>query len=387
MNRAEQDAEADGFAARLALVGMGLEESVLIDETLVRQIVSADVSIQLQALQNQIQGILQRVRLGLAAVQEPTDTARLAFPELAFELTMATWESVPSKADIRNFRTWILGNGFRELIERVHLHLDWAASFCRALSLQAEHGFASISAVHEKDVDEYWARVHRMGFKPKIDHLQKEYDLTTNLDQAVLSAQKARNCLTHRAGVVSEEFDCQEGPLRMVWIGSMIERYTGESEPKLLEEPGDIGRGGVYAIGSKTRRRAFEAGSVIQLDSREFNDIAVTCYFYCREITKAAVGYGRDRLGLRETVPPLGDDWSRETAMHLYLNVPDDDAKRTSAVVVDWNDGRLRPVGVRDMTRESIESVPSGEARHESTAPDHSDEESSGRNGSQLREE
>ncbi|MCP4678051.1 MAG: hypothetical protein GY854_21565 [Deltaproteobacteria bacterium] len=329
----------------------------MVTENLVKQIVFADLSIQLQVIRDQIQKTLQRVRLGLAAVEKPVGGKRLAFPDLAFELTMAVWENAPSGTDVHDFRTWILGNGFRELIERVQAHLDWAGSFCRALVLQAKHGIETISTEEEynQEVDDYWTKIHKIGLKPKMDHLRKEYHISTDLDQAALSAQEVRNCLTHRGGVVSEELDCRDGALQMVWIGPEIEKFSGEGDPKFLKEPNDIGRGGLYLLGSKPQRKTFEAGSMIEIDNREFNDIAVTCYFFCREVTKAAVRYGRDNLGLRDTVAALGDEWSRETAIHLYLNHPE--GKSTDAVVVNWSDGRLRLVGVRRMTQEPTEAV------------------------------
>jgi hypothetical protein len=90
---------------------------------------------------------------------------------------------------------------------------------------------------------------------------------------------------------------------------------------------------------------------LITFNIREFNDIAVTCYFYCREVTIDAIRYGRENLGMRRLVPAVGDDWQRETGMHLFLNVPERDEKYKDAILVYWKEGRLRLGGVRRTPR------------------------------------
>ena len=91
------------------------------DERVARDAIAFDLTVQLNTVQWEIARLLKRVRLGLAA-QPPELRNPLTFEDLAFELTMARWdEDAPSEAELCDFRTWILTNGFRELIERKFL--------------------------------------------------------------------------------------------------------------------------------------------------------------------------------------------------------------------------------------------------------------------------
>ena len=324
--------------------------------------IALDVSARLNTVSREISELLKRVRIGLAA-ELPEAGRPLSFRDLAFELTMAQWdEEAPSAEELGDFTTWVLANGFRELIERVHVHLDWAGSFCHALERIEEFGLDAIASneagTHIEEVDRYWARSHKMGFRRKMECLRKRYSVATNLDDVLVRFQQVRNCLTHRGGIVSAEMDCADGQLLSLWAGIDIDRFGSAEGPKPIERPEDVGCGGLYMFDGCIRSRGFKPGDRVQIGVRDFNEIAVTTYFYCREVTKAAVEFGHSRSELEGLLPELGEDWAKATAMHLHLRTPRDGSAQREVVVVDWRDRRLRPLGVRRFTEGVTGAVP-----------------------------
>lgn len=326
------------------------------------QAVDFDIDSQLQHTQKKIQRIIDLVRLGLATVKEPTGVTRLAFPGRPFELTMGLWQASTGAALVEEFQAWLLGHGFQELIESVQTQLDWAASFCYSLRLISEKGMPSRPDEirgYVGAVDEYWRKFHKMPLTQKLENMRSNYGVVTDLEEAVISIHRVRNCLTHRGGVVDGEVDCNvPGALAAVWIGAVIERNAGDG-PVSIENQEDLGRGGLYMIGSDVRRKSFEPNARVRLDSRDFNEVAITCYVYCRETTKGSVGFVQRCPGLPLQIAGLSEEWLRQTAMHLYLNLPEGDPGRSQAVVVDWQDRRLRPCGTRSMVQ-SVASEPAG---------------------------
>lgn len=319
---------------------------------LLEEAIVSDIDSQLQHVQRKVQRAIDLVRFGFATARKSASMSRLSFPDRPFEFTMAVRQAEVSDDLVSEFRRWLLGHGFQEVIENVQTHLDWAASFCWSLKLIAEKGLPpSTLEVREysDDVEVWWRKVHAMPLKNKMEKIRKDFGITTDLDESILSIHGVRNCLTHRAGIVDENVDrpIVKGALTAVWVGAVIEKYD-ERGAVPVETLEDLVRSGLYLLGSEARRRSFQPGARVTLDSRDFNEVAITAYIYCREVTKKAVEFAR-RCGLPATVEALTEEWSLQTSIHLYLNVPDGDVRRSEAVVVDWRDGRLRPVGTRKM--------------------------------------
>jgi len=84
---------------------------------------------------------------------------------------------------------------------------------------------------------------HRRGLPYKLRFLSEEHGLSVSreLQEQVLSLNRARNCLVHRAGVVSAQHDANDsGKLRVFWRKSELiasgpagERPVTESNPIL----------------------------------------------------------------------------------------------------------------------------------------------------------
>jgi hypothetical protein len=140
--------------------------------------------------------------------------------------------------------------------------------------------------------------------------------LGTDIEIAVNSINAARNCYVHRRGLVTQGVDAtDEKPLRLCWIGVVVETYGVDGELKSVNEPADLGPGGLYMFGSRARVYA--------------KVMVEGVYQYAEEI---GLHFGEE----------LERIWKQPSEIYLYLNTGPNERSHHQAIPVDWRDGRLR---------------------------------------------
>lgn len=110
------------------------------------------------------------------------------------------------------FRDWIVANGFRELLEGMEV---FSNSYHR-IALNAEIHLGSIG---RRKADKLLKQFEKLGVGGKLKLLERRYGFETGFAHYFDSLTRARNCLTHRQGVVGDK-DCEEASeLRITWLG------------------------------------------------------------------------------------------------------------------------------------------------------------------------
>lgn len=134
-----------------------------------------------------------------------------------------------------DYRAWIVGNGFRELIAVLESVLD----SIHMILAYSEH---SLKRKHGRETKKACAAFERLGLSPKFARLEKRYGIDLDLSGHFETLTLARNCLTHRDGIVTEK-DCNaDGRLRITWLGvdSSIVEGGGREHVLTLDTIGPI---------------------------------------------------------------------------------------------------------------------------------------------------
>jgi hypothetical protein len=104
----------------------------------------------------------------------------------------------------------------------------------------------------------------------------------------VLSLNKARNCLVHRLGIVSEKDVDANGCLALIWhsfelivIDSATKQETRLTEPMIVKSESTL----AARIGP--HRKQFKAGDRISFDRDEHKHTMLTFYVFALELVQS----------------------------------------------------------------------------------------------------
>jgi hypothetical protein len=191
------------------------------------------------------------------------------------------------------FGRWIVGNGLRELVESFSSFLDQIYSVC----LLMDYNTGQIAP--DKAQKMVKAFMHD-GMEGKLERLKSHLGIEIERLDCLASINQARNCLTHRRGIVGPK-DCGEktGKLNVKWMGieTYAELHSGERVPLypmpeagvILEKDGRI----LFQITEHSK--GFLLGSTVDLSPR---DLAEICQFILKstdEVVAATSRFAADR--------------------------------------------------------------------------------------------
>lgn len=175
------------------------------------------------------------------------------------------------------FKTWIEGNGLRELLETFSVFLDRIYEAALLLSISKDKVDLAVVAAKGKSFN-------RRGFPDKLDILRANYAVGPKHADYLLSINQARNCLSHRCGIVGHEDVDKSGKLRVAWLAMDIYAKTpfGERHSLIDIPPGGLPLpdGGTVWIQLVEREKLFDSGTPLRLSTR---DLAEICWFFQNE--------------------------------------------------------------------------------------------------------
>lgn len=171
------------------------------------------------------------------------------------------------------FKVWVEGNGFRELVETFSVFLDNIYQVCAAVE-------ASGKRIEIYDFQKKMKKYGREGFPNKLNILSSNFNVKPQHADYIKSLNKARNCLTHRRGIVGAE-DTDGQYLCVRWLGMNIFIQTPSGEKHPLENIPDGGLylpdGGNVMLQFDERERQFPLGELLKLSTK---DLAEICWFF-----------------------------------------------------------------------------------------------------------
>lgn len=252
--------------------------------------IHVDLRALLGGLQRSLQRTIDLVSLGLIAV-DSAPAGALSLPQAFFQFTPAPNQKRTVETAKEEYKSWALCSGLRDCVEAISAFLEEVRTVCAVYSLK------TMEEVRRADWNARMVneprKFHRFGLPNKLGHLAETYSLDTDLSEELLSINRARNCLVHRGGVVSERDTNDGDSLVIKWrrLEIIVRGDAGErvAEPHALFEAGEemFPREG-------TASRTFHKGDSITFTPQEFSELGYTFFVFGQRLVKKIEDYGRE---------------------------------------------------------------------------------------------
>jgi len=177
----------------------------------------------------------------------------------------------------REFGVWIIGNGLRELVETWDVFLD--RLYIVSLASDEWRAERAGEALRPGQYAKRARAFPKRGTGEKFDLLQTEFGIRLTFEAEIESIKKARNCLTHRLGVVGAKDLNSPGGLAVRWRAPELFGYHedgSEFVPSLDAFPIEFPTGSPVKLRHGERQKIVPRGHRLQLSAAELKEICYT---------------------------------------------------------------------------------------------------------------
>jgi hypothetical protein len=195
------------------------------------------------------------------------------------------------------FEKWVISNGLRELVESFGLFLDKVHTACLFM------------ATHKKqmsgdDAEKFGPAFERKGVEDKLSTLRNRFGVTSDKEKYFNSINQARNCITHRKGIVGHEDLRGEKTFRLIWWGFDIYAETSSGEkhslmPPIPEKGLLLEEGGKLMLHIKDRIIEYKIGDIVNLSPNDLGEICFLVHLSTDDIVRSAQAYAKN-IGIEE---------------------------------------------------------------------------------------
>lgn len=255
-----------------------------------------NLHIDLGGLRNELGRSLQKTIYFVAAGLRSVTALGLECPSLPTRITLDLCPPLKwgDHIGVEQYEEWILCNGFRDAIESIALLLEQTHRVLTLWDSLDIDGGCRITGAVLNEIFAVDPSFHRYGLPDKIDHLRHDHKL--NLDEALCTHLKrinaARNCIVHRAGIVSTRDLTSEADMTITWrrMHFFLQDEDGE-KPIVFGEP--VEKDSDVCMRFEDIAKSFALGSSIKFSVGEFSE---ACWSLC--LFGENLVHQMDQLGL-----------------------------------------------------------------------------------------
>ena len=248
------------------------------------QPISVNITVNLPAALAKFQVGLQRlidlVSAGIAGVQKVEESEYQSSP---FRSSVHLADNrIPFSEIKTEFDAWCLKSGFTDAVDYLSVFLEECRLVVGLHSLGSNTTGAELDRVRFEERKSF----HWLGTRRQIKFLRERYDVSSQLQEHVLSLIGVRNCFVHRHGIVGNEDLNDSDRMTIKWYAfHLILADTVTGRETLADEQSDptenlsnlIPRIGLV-------ERHLSVGDRIQLSPREFFDTMYSFYSFALEL-------------------------------------------------------------------------------------------------------
>jgi hypothetical protein len=214
-------------------------------------------------------------------------TANLAEPALGAQGRFRVNGPVLTADDRRKLHeSWIIAKAFQELLRAIRYSVEEAHIFVTLLT--KKHRLKSSTTLAD-----FLAPIRRkasaLSFPKLLDAVNRELGPKIEFSAAYRSLQMARNCLEHRAGIVSKiETHGQDRFMLHVPRAKIFYLKHGEEielAPGHIVEPENNEAQVQIMMRIATRERSFSLGDRISFTLEQFNEITFACWHLGQQLS------------------------------------------------------------------------------------------------------
>lgn len=223
------------------------------------------------------------------------------------------------RADHRN---WIIGNGLRTLMEGTE-------TFLNALYRIAINAERHLHRMRDAKAKKLIADFDKMGVSGKLAVLKQRYRFDTGFGHYFRSLTQARNCLTHRHGIVGAE-DCKAGgALELSWLGMDAKITEGDGTEHVISletrgpfDSSEFSKKGTAQLTAVMvdRHLRFRKGERVTVPARSLQEICSMISYTCLKLRQLLLNWLLAQGVRINNGKPVLDP---EAALFLSYDVPD----------------------------------------------------------------
>jgi hypothetical protein len=245
--------------------------------------VTVNLEVLLGKLQISLQRLIDFVAIGLAGARR-VEKSDYEEPKEFASLQVAAENRLPFATARDEFITWCLKNSFTDAVDLVSSFLEESRMVGALYSL----GGRCSGADWKRAMNSEKKQFHELGFPAKIKFLREKYAISSNFENHVLSLNRARNCLVHRLGVVSEKDVDATGYLTLTWHSvNLLLIDNSTREETRLTKPTRVESESTLAARIGPHRRQLKVGDRILFDQDEHKHTMLTFYTFALQIVQA----------------------------------------------------------------------------------------------------
>lgn len=208
-------------------------------------------------------------------------------------------ESTLEEAKVE-FGVWIVSNGLRELIDTFDVFLG--RTYDAALTVESWNAAQTGRQTNQASPDERSRQFSWFGTAKRLAALDDQFGISTGFSADVVSIRKARNCLTHRLGMVGREDVNQAGELVVQWHTAELYGVNPDGTdfvPSLEQLPIRFPVGSPVKVRHALREKRFSLGERLVLSAGELKHI---CYMFRLAIDEARGSFVQyaQRMGVQQ---------------------------------------------------------------------------------------
>jgi hypothetical protein len=192
------------------------------------------------------------------------------------------------------YERWIIANGFREIIEIFSIFLEEIHTACLTLAWNT-------GKYTSAECDKMRENFRTAGLPNKFMVLEQRFYTISNDKHHILSINKARNCLTHRNGIVGKNDIDDSGELKITWVDIEILIVPKGKSPissTNIRKGGILTpEGGHIESHNVTRELVFKKGDYLKFTPRQISEICLFVNSAAIQICNSSVEYSR-RIGI-----------------------------------------------------------------------------------------
>lgn len=244
--------------------------------------------------------------LGINAAQDDRfreyELARIA----GIELVPPNVESKTIDHFKAEFQLWIIESGFRELLERFALFLDSINH--HSLLLATNH-----NRIFPEDAEDLHRKFEYAGVAGKLKLLEETFGMSFKHAHYLETLAKARNCLTHRLGIIGEK-DCNTGNhFELRWRSfDLLADIPNQDEPLCLtlpiKEPVYLRDGATIKMQFVDRTRQFAKGEKFTVSAKDLVEICHFAIIASHDVITAVTDYAKSIGAFEDAQPPHTPD-------------------------------------------------------------------------------
>jgi hypothetical protein len=207
---------------------------------------------------------------------------------IAFSL-LQPHERIISDETVSAATIWLFKKAFEELIIALQESLKQAYIFARFYLVHHQTKDAPLGSKEEAEqqVKAIFKKSSSLNLPDLVNQIEKDLMIQLPLKNQILSINQVRNCLVHRAGIVSEK-DINDDANQSLVLDFIDLIAFFEIEGKITELNLELKKSGVQPtkvfFESKNKTKSFKKGELVKMDQNIFNGVLYTCVSFIQQL-------------------------------------------------------------------------------------------------------